>query len=47
MCDSPIGSELLSETELFDDCAVTVDVLLLEIAEKVSSVTDHLEKTTS
>ena len=39
--------KLLSETELFDDCAVTVDVLLLEIAEKVSSVTDHLKKTAS
>lgn len=39
-----IAAELLSETELFNDCAVTSDVLLLEVAKKISSVTDHLQK---
>ena len=34
---------LLAQTELLDDCAVTLNILLLQIAEKVSSVTDHLE----
>lgn len=38
---------LLSQTELFDDGTVTGDVLLLEIVEKVSSVTDHLQKASS
>ena len=36
---------LLTDTELVDDSAVTLDVLLLEVSEKISSVTDHLEKT--
>ena len=40
---SGIKTDLLSQTELFNDCTVTVDVLLLKVAEKVSSVTDHLE----
>ena len=40
-------TELLSESEFFDDCAVALDVFLLEISEKISSVTDHLEKTSS
>ena len=35
---------LLSESELFDDSAVTSDVLVLEILEKVTSLTYHLEQ---
>ena len=35
---------LLSEVQLVDDRAVTLDVGLLEVAEKVSSVADHLLK---
>ena len=34
--------QLLSEVQLCDDRAVTLDVNLLEIAEKISSVADHL-----
>ena len=36
--------DLLSEVQLFDDRAVTLDIGLLQVAEKVSSVTDHLQK---
>ena len=36
--------ELLTQTELLDDRAVTLDIVLLEVCEEVSSVTDHLEK---
>ena len=34
--------KLLSETELLYDCTVALNVSLLEITEKVSSVTNHL-----
>ena len=37
--------KLLSQTELLNASAVTVDVLLLQVSEKVSSVTDHLQHT--
>ena len=37
--------KLLSETELFNDCTVTVDVLLHKVVEKVTSVTNHLHHT--
>ena len=36
--------ELLTQTELLDDRAVTLDIVLLEVCEEVSSVADHLEK---
>ena len=36
---------LLSQSELADDRAVTLDISLLQIVQKVSSVTDHLLKT--
>ena len=35
---------LLSQTELFNDSSVSFDVHLLEVVEKVSSVTYHLEE---
>ncbi len=35
---------LLSDVQLLDDSAVTLDIDLLKVCEKVSSVTDHLEK---
>ena len=38
---------LLSDSELVDYSAVSFDILLLEVAEKVSSLTDHLKKTAS
>ena len=34
---------LLTQIQLFDDCAVTVDIGLLKVTEKVTSVTDHLQ----
>ena len=34
--------ELLSQTKLFNDRTVALDVGLLEVTEKVSSVTNHL-----
>jgi len=36
--------KLLSQVQLFDDRAVTLDIGLLQVAQKVSSVTDHLQK---
>ena len=36
--------DLLSDVQLLDDRAVTLDIYLLKVSEKVSSVTDHLEK---
>ena len=36
---------LFAQTELFDDSSVTRDVLLLKVAEKISSLTNHLKKT--
>jgi len=38
---------LLSETELFYDCAVTLNVNLCKVSKKVSSMTYHLEKSSS
>ena len=38
---------LLSDVQLLDDSTVSLDVNLLEVAEKVSSVTYHLKKTTT
>lgn len=39
-----VTEALLTQTELLDDRTVTSDIGLLEVCEKVSSVTDHLEK---
>ena len=36
---------LLSQSELTDDCTVTLNINLLEVVEQVSSVTDHLLQT--
>ncbi len=44
-CHSVSQQLLLSETELFNDSSVSCDIDLLEVVEKVSSVTYHLEKT--
>ena len=35
---------LLSDVQLLDDRAVTLDIDLLQVCKKISSVTDHLEK---
>ena len=43
--ENPFG--LLSQAKLFDDITVTVDILLLQICKKVSSVTYHLEKSST
>ena len=37
--------QLLSDVKLFDNSAVTLDIDLHQIVKKVSSVTNHLEKT--
>ena len=37
---------LLSKTKLLDKCSVTLDILALKVCEKVSSLTNHLKKTT-
>ena len=39
--------KLLSDIKLCNDRTVTLDVCLLEVVEKVSSVTYHLKKTTA
>ena len=36
---------LFSQTELSNDCAVTLDIVVLQVVQKVSSVTDHLLQT--
>ena len=43
-CPPSLLQFLLSDVQLLDDCAVTLNVYLLEVAEKISSVTDHFEK---
>ena len=40
----PSRYDLLSDTELLDDGTIALDVLLHQVVEKVSSVTNHLEK---
>ena len=35
---------LLSDVQLLDDSTVSLDIDLLEVAEKISSVTNHLKK---
>ena len=35
---------LLSKTELFNDSSVSLDVNLLKVVKKISSVTNHLEE---
>ena len=42
---SSLPDPLLSQSELADDRAVTLDISLLQVVQKVSSVTDHLLKT--
>lgn len=42
-----LNTELLTKTELFDNSTVSVDVFLLEIRKEVTSMTNHLEKTSS
>ena len=36
---------LLSDTELCDDSSVALDVLLCQVIEHLSSLTDHLQQT--
>ena len=38
---------LLTDAELCDSCAVSFDVLLLEVSKKVSSAATHLEHTSA
>ncbi len=38
---------LLSKAKLLDKCSVTLDILALKVCEKVSSLTNHLKKTSS
>ena len=40
-------SNLLTDTQLLDCCTIAVYILLLQIVQKVSSVTNHLQQTTS
>ena len=40
-------SVLLTKTKLCDQCTVSFDVVLLQILEKSSSLTDHLQKASS
>ena len=44
---TPTTIELLTETELLNDSSVALDIGLLEVAEKVSSVSDHLLETSA
>lgn len=39
-----LKAELLSDVQLADNGAVTLNICLLEVVEKISSVTYHLEK---
>ena len=40
-----VRMNLLSDVQLLDDSSVSLDVCLLEVTEKISSVTYHLKKT--
>ena len=40
-------NKLSSESELFDDGAVTLDVLLLKVTEEVTAMTDHFMQTSA
>ena len=42
---SAIRGELLSDFRLLDDRAVTLDVVLCQIVQKIAAMTDHLKKT--
>ena len=44
---APGTLRLLSQVELSDDRTVTLDVVLLQVAQKVSSVADHLLQTSA
>ena len=44
LCICERALKLLSEAELFDDCAVTLDVLLLKVSKELTAMADHLEK---
>ena len=39
--------QLLSEFQLLDQCTVTLEILLLQIVKKSSSLTNHLQKASS
>ena len=47
MAHSHSPLRLLSDVQLLNDSTVTLDVNLLKITEKISSVTDHFKKTTA
>ena len=42
-CCSLAATALLTQIQLFNDCAVTVDIGLLKVTEEVTSVADHLQ----
>lgn len=44
---SALNTELLTKTELFYDSTISVDILLLKVSKKVTSVTNHFKKTSS
>lgn len=44
---APRAKKLFSQTELFNDRTITVDIFFLEISEKISSVTNHFKKASS
>ena len=46
-CCPIISEKLLTDTQLCNNCAVAFDILLLQVIEKVSSVSDHLQQTAS
>ena len=39
--------KLLTNTQLGNYCTITLDILLLQIVQKISSVTNHLQQTTA
>ena len=39
-----LSYDLLTQAELCNDCTIPVDVLLGEVVEKASALTDHHEK---
>ena len=42
-----LSDALFTQTQFLDDGAVTVDILLHQVVEKVTAMTDHLEQATT
>lgn len=42
-----LAIQLFSQTKSLDQCTVSLDIFLFQISEKASSLTNHLQKSSS